>query len=346
MSTTVLEEHWGLHGGSEPDKCHGDFANKCEGNNIMSERNYPCDNIIQVYFGRSGTLMDLNEVGDFAFKKQLYMCMIGHALAIKSNIETRRAKNQLGCLVWQYNEIWPTGGWGSIEYGPARYPGQVIGGRWKPLQYWYMNSIFTDVTCACGLDGICYVKNDSPFPFSGSLLIEVESFKDSKSVAIYSEKKLRMREGPATILALTLEALKEVDGKQSIVHAVIVDANKKIVSDNWIPYATPGEMALPNASLSFTIQRCELHDDVVEISNDKYSSCYPVKIVVKTDHIAMYVTLTTLAQGRFSDNAFVLKGNSTKIVEFIPFVTGSFDHKEELELLKKTLRVEHVRSYI
>jgi hypothetical protein len=36
-------------------------------------------------------------------------------------------------MTWsRYNEIWPTGGWGSIEYGSA-VPGQVEGGRWKPL---------------------------------------------------------------------------------------------------------------------------------------------------------------------------------------------------------------------
>ena len=67
----------------------------------------------------------------------------------------------------QLNEIWPTGGWGSIEYGTASVPGQVrrrrwcflgvllcwlrrarvtrplppllmwqvLGGRWKPLHY-------------------------------------------------------------------------------------------------------------------------------------------------------------------------------------------------------------------
>lgn len=31
------------------------------------------------------------------------------------NIEERRSKNEFGIIVWQFNEIWPTGGWGSIE---------------------------------------------------------------------------------------------------------------------------------------------------------------------------------------------------------------------------------------
>ena len=33
-------------------------------------------------------------------------------------------------MVWQLGEIWPTGGWGSVEYATA-VRGQVRGGRWK-----------------------------------------------------------------------------------------------------------------------------------------------------------------------------------------------------------------------
>ena len=36
----------------------------------MAQRNYPCDSIIDVYFGT----MDLSAVGEQAFKKQLYHC--------------------------------------------------------------------------------------------------------------------------------------------------------------------------------------------------------------------------------------------------------------------------------
>lgn len=51
--------------------------------------------------------------------------MIGQALNIKSNIETRRGNNEFGSLIWQLNEIWPTGGWGSLEYGTYGQQGQV-----------------------------------------------------------------------------------------------------------------------------------------------------------------------------------------------------------------------------
>eukprot|EP00463_Aulacantha_scolymantha_P006251 TRINITY_DN783_c1_g1_i1.p1 TRINITY_DN783_c1_g1~~TRINITY_DN783_c1_g1_i1.p1 ORF type:complete len:371 (+),score=60.07 TRINITY_DN783_c1_g1_i1:217-1329(+) len=172
MSPLLKPEHWALEAGVAPDTCNGGFAKNCQGINPMAERNYPCNNIIDVYFGRQDAFF--NKTGENNFKHQLYQCMLGQALNIKSNIEHRRSTNSFGCIVWQYNEIWPTGGWGSIEYGtPVK--GQVIGGRWKPLQYWYKSSIYADVMATCGQGGQCYVKNDSPFQFVGSVDVLIVS---------------------------------------------------------------------------------------------------------------------------------------------------------------------------
>ena len=89
----------------------------------MAERNYPCDSLVLVYFGAQPAGY-FNQTGEATFKRQLYQCMLAQALHMKGDIETRRAQNQLGLLVWQLNEIWPTGGWGSLEYGSAA-PGQA-----------------------------------------------------------------------------------------------------------------------------------------------------------------------------------------------------------------------------
>jgi beta-mannosidase len=102
MSPTLAKEHWGMHGGGPPDNCEGGFASKCQGTNVMAQRNYPCDNIIDKYFG----LADASAVGELPFKKQLWQCMVGQSLLLKSDIETRRSTNQFGIIVWQLNEIW------------------------------------------------------------------------------------------------------------------------------------------------------------------------------------------------------------------------------------------------
>ena len=69
MAPTLAKGHWGLHGGAPPDNCTGGFAPVCKGDNVMAQRNYPCDSVVLMYFGSQ----DLNATGEHAFKKQLFM---------------------------------------------------------------------------------------------------------------------------------------------------------------------------------------------------------------------------------------------------------------------------------
>jgi hypothetical protein len=96
MSALLPESQWGLETES------------------MHERNYPCHSGIQSYFS-AGANMSLSEVSAAAFKRQLYLCMLAQAMERKAAIEMWRTSNVWALLLWQLNEIWPTGGWGSLE---------------------------------------------------------------------------------------------------------------------------------------------------------------------------------------------------------------------------------------
>ena len=52
--------------------------------------------------------------------------------------------------------------------------------------------------------------------------------------------------------------------------------------------------------------------------------------------VALFVTFTTLAQGRFSDNGFMVTPATAKTIEFIPFAGFSFEE------LRSSLRMEHL----
>lgn len=110
--------------------------------------------------------------------------MIGQALVVKADVELERGStNSFGNLVWQLGEVWPTGGWGLVEYGPSqRAPGQVIGGRWKPLMHWLRSHLFVDVFASCGARRLCVVKNDAPRPFSGTVVVTAVHFASGPSV--------------------------------------------------------------------------------------------------------------------------------------------------------------------
>ena len=62
---------------------------------------YPCDNFILSYFGNTPAMLaSLNATGEAAFKRQLYLCMLGQALYLQSDIQQRRSDNQFGTVTW------------------------------------------------------------------------------------------------------------------------------------------------------------------------------------------------------------------------------------------------------
>ena len=112
------------------------------------------------FFGENATARPaglngyLNASGDAQLQAQLYQCTLASALYLKAYIELRRSQSEIGHLVWQLNEIWPTGGWGSLEYGNVEATaGQIVGGRWKPTHYFYQKSLYKDVLATCGAEG-------------------------------------------------------------------------------------------------------------------------------------------------------------------------------------------------
>ena len=118
ISATLDPKDWGVH--SKP----------------MFWRSYSADNIVNSYFGLDKAV-NFSTVGDpIVFARQLLLSQLAAALLVKSRIETFRSQNNFGTLTWQLGEIFPTGGWGSLEYAHSRGThGQVRGGRWKPLHY-------------------------------------------------------------------------------------------------------------------------------------------------------------------------------------------------------------------
>ena len=79
---------------------------------------------------------NLNDQSEVAFEKYIYLSQIYQAVCTSSQAEYYRSRagvgGTMGALYWQLNEIWPTGGWGVIEYGRESEDGsQIIGGRWK-----------------------------------------------------------------------------------------------------------------------------------------------------------------------------------------------------------------------
>jgi len=100
----------------------------------------------------------------------------------------------------------------------------------------------------------------------------------------------------------------------------IINSDGMSVAENFVPLSSPLHMKLEKPTITFSV------DDQGTVT-------------IQTDKFAAFVTLTTRAQGRFSDNAFLLSPG-TKQVKFIWF------GKPDVPTLKSTLRLEHAQEYI
>jgi len=314
VSPTVSPAHYSLH--APP----------------MFQRNYPCDNIIQVYWGPQQY-----PVGEAPFKKQLYQCIIGQALELKSDIEARRATNEWGTVIWQLNEVWPTGGWGTIEYGTP-VEGQVLGGRWKPMHHYLRNSVFADVMSTCNTKGNCYVKNDGITAFQGKVTVSLVHFDNAK-VDTLREVDLKLAAGAGVIMPFCAqdasgnncatwdEIFKKYECQQGSVSCIlttsVTNSAGTEVSKNLITLQIPGNLNLQAAKVRFT---------ATQTASDT------ANVVLTTDKVAVFVVLTTQSSGRFSDNAFLLMPGS-KTLTFSGWGGFNFDK------FSSTLRVEHAQLY-
>eukprot|EP00456_Euglypha_rotunda_P077630 TRINITY_DN7344_c1_g2_i2.p1 TRINITY_DN7344_c1_g2~~TRINITY_DN7344_c1_g2_i2.p1 ORF type:complete len:294 (+),score=17.77 TRINITY_DN7344_c1_g2_i2:431-1312(+) len=268
MSATLDSSDWALH--AVP----------------MVQRNYACDNVIETYFGTQ----TFTPSGDKAtFMKDMYLCMLGQALEMKSNIENRRSTNTFGDLIWQLNEIWPTGGWGSLEYGTP-VNGQVSGGRWKPLHYFLRRTTFHDNIVACGTDAHCYVRNDGPIALSGSVTTSLISLKTG-SVTNLATASVSLSPGAGhsqwfCASGTDCQSYSNLlsahgcanDGTDCFLLASVSRSNGTFVSDNTVLLNIPSKLILPQATVTYSL------------------NASTGQVTVTSTAVALYVTLTTAAE--------------------------------------------------
>ena len=315
LASTLSPRYRSLFGNQPPDVCAGDgFPNACRGGNVLARRNYPCANFVGSFFGQLADYLRpgstppalvayLNTSQHFA--SSLYLCGLASALLVKNLVEAHRSRNELGHLVWQLNEVWPTGGWGSLEYG----------GRWKPHHYWYAKSLFRDVAAACDARGRCYVRNDrSHRTFTGTVLIDSVDVATGRAARLLT-RRVALAPGPAVLERFSVP-LGAVDATRSVLLITCVDDAGVTVSSSELILARPGDLRLPAARIKYKARGRE--------------------VVLETNATALFVVLTTRAPGRFADNAFALLPGRPRTLSFLPF--GAFD----AGLFGSSLRVEHL----
>ena len=234
-------------------------------------------------------------------------------------------------------------GWGSIEYGTVGFtPGQVEGGRWKPLQYFLRRFLYRDHHIAASVDARVHVRSDDAFASTNAtatltylhLATGANSPGASFPVALPPGASASVW-GCADGVSGTWQCdrwaqlLPRVgcasDGSDCVLLLRVTDnASGQLLAENFELLAPVWRLALPAANVTAAVGAPQADGSV--------------PITLTASATALFVHLTTLAQGRFSDNSLLLPPGDT-VVSFLPW--GPLD----AELLRSSLRVEHVQLY-
>ncbi len=270
------------------------------------------------------------------------MCQLATALALQSTVEVQRSSNRWGLQTWQLGEVWPTYGWGSLEYSSGA--GSVLGGRWKPSHYTLARA-YANVVVACSAAAACFVKNDDALQplAAATLVVAAVRLRDGSTAELGRAAVALPRGGnavswqcagggpppPAAACAgwpaLLAAAGCAPGGTDCVISATVADAATGARrAANTQLLATPGAL---NASRAVRV--------AAAVGAARADGAVPVALTVAGDGSApaLFVTLFTAANGRFSDNFITLVPAGQTTVLFLPFADGQRD------VLAATLRV-------
>ena len=159
--------------------------------------------------------------------------------------------------------------------------------------------------------------------YSGAVTISAVRLSDGHTTSLWSDT-VTLGPGPGAMAWMHMPGLASLNASESVVTAVAQDGNATVCS-NVVLLAPPKQLDLPKATVQVQFRK---DDD-------------PFSITLVSDQVALFVTLTTQAAGRFSDNAFLMPRGEVEVT-FIPFVEVTSELKAQL---KATLRVEHTSMY-
>ena len=283
-------------------------------------------------------------------------------------IESTRAYNEWGLLLWQLNEIWPTGGWGSIEYGASNAAGQVTGGRWKPLHHLLESTMFRDVVASCEISGRCYIRNDGMEPFRGKVELTLRRFQDGE-VMFSREEIVTLSAGPAELQWFCLRSkatsssvnIRSIDILSDETCATVretlvsvgcsangADCMLFLKSIEGLPgglHFKGNEYSMNEMILAFP-KSLDLPETTVSVAVQAGVDVMFYVVVTAEGGMAVATTLTSECPGRFDANTFALLPGveSARSIRFLPFVEAA--NVCSLDGFRASLRVEHLQQYL
>jgi beta-mannosidase len=231
----------------------------------------------------------------------LYACNVAQLLQMRGQIALFRSRNIWGIQIWQLNEIWPTGGWGSMvkcwpflffllkvssqETAALAYlKGQYMGGRWKPFQYGLRDHLYRERFVFCGGGGLCFVKNDQSTKAQFNITLSSIDLKSGEIKLISNHQSSGIPFTASWFCANNISKSKDCDDWNGVVgnvNSTILQIDTQEGDDfgtSYFPLTTIGNLALTKPNI------------VGEQSSFSQSSPH---IFLQSDAVAIFVFLSS-----------------------------------------------------
>lgn len=194
----------------------------------------------------------------------------------------------------------------------------------------FQNSILREVFAACGSRNQCFVRNDGTEAVHAEVIFEYWVLSELEPIHT-STRSVFLQGGIAATERFELPDTDELSRSDVILIRVQDESNGKVLmKDNAFLKDVPSSIS-------------GLTNQNVTITTSVSSNGRGATVSVTSDSLALYVTLTTTAQGRFSENALHLRPNTNFEIHFDPPRKSPAVDIQELE---RTLRVEHLGMYM
>ncbi|HEX3627249.1 MAG TPA: glycoside hydrolase family 2 protein [Verrucomicrobiae bacterium] len=237
-----------------------------------------------------------NEPKDF--ETTLWLSQILQAYGIKIGAEYWRQTmpKSMGCVFWQYNDIWPGMSWSSVDYF----------GRWKALHY--LARKFYSPILVSGLENLqarkldLFVTNDLLEAKDGKVSWKAAGLKgeilagDSFHVDLPSRKSLNVK-------TLDFEDLINKFGANGFLTWLNLDIGGQIVSENLVLFTLPKEYPLA--------------DPALDIRVDETGGGFAVTVTARNPALWVWAGLEN-ADAKYDDNFFHLAPESPKKILVCP----------------------------
>ena len=183
------------------------------------------------------------------FDMTLWLSQILQAYGIKIGAEYWRQTmpKSMGCVFWQYNDIWPGMSWSSVDYF----------GRWKALHYaarkFYAPILVSGIEHPENGTADIFVTNDLLESHHGTLEWTVTGLDGAALNAGSFKVEIPSRQ---SVKVQTLDVSKEIAqyGIAGILLWLNLNVHGKSVSENLIQFALPKEYKFPDPKLAATVE--------------------------------------------------------------------------------------------